>query len=78
MDKINNAVEVYARWNGIERKVLYSAFFYNEGTQKPEHLVGYISKTALYEDMKAAGATPAQIKEARAIGKRIKPYAYRR
>lgn len=69
---------VNARWNGIERKVVYSASFTNVETGKLEILSGYISKAGLYEDMKAAGATPQQIKEAKAIAKTIKASAYRR
>ncbi len=43
--------------------LVFGASFDRNG--KCEILRGYISKTALYEDMKAAGATTAQIKEAR-------------
>ena len=71
-------VSVNARWNGIERKVVYSASFTNVETGKIELLSGYISKSGLYEDMKSAGATPQQIKEAKAIGKTIKASTYRR
>ena len=71
-------VNVNARWNGIERKVVYSASFTNVETGKLEILSGYISKSGLYEDMKIAGATPQQIKEAKTAGKSIKASAYRR
>lgn len=71
-------VNVNAKWDGIERKVTYSASFTNVETGKLEFIYGYISKSALYEDMKLAGATPQQIKEARAIAKNINAYAYRR
>lgn len=72
------SVSVNARWNRIEKKVVYSATFTNVETDKLEILSGYISKSGLYEDMKTAGATPQQIKEAKAIGKTIKASAYRR
>lgn len=71
-------IKVNARWNGIERKVVYSTSFTNVETGKVEILSGYISKSGLYEDMKLAGATPQQIKEARESGKAIKASAYRR
>ena len=71
-------ISVNARWNGIERKVVYSASFINAETNKRESLSGYISKAGLWEDMKAKGATPEQIKEAKAIGKTIKASAYKR
>ena len=71
-------VSVNAKWNGIERKVTYSASFVNVKTGKLESIYDYISKSALYEDMKLAGATPQQIKEAKAIAKTINASAYRR
>ena len=71
-------VDVNARWNGIERKVVYSVSFTNIETNKRVALSGYISKAGLYEDMENAGATSQQIKEAKAIGKTIKVSAYRR
>lgn len=71
-------VNVNARWNGIERKVVYSASFTDIETNKRVVLSGYISKSGLYEDMENAGATSQQIKEAKAIGKTIKASAYRR
>ena len=71
-------VDVNARWNGIERKVVYSASFTNVETNKRVALSGYISKAGLYEDMENADATSQQIKEAKAIGKTIKVSAYRR
>ena len=40
----------------------YWAMFTNETTGKMVHLNKYISKAGLWEDVKAAGATPAQIK----------------
>ena len=43
--------------------LVFSATFDHDG--RCETLRGYISKTGLYEDMKAAGATNAQIREAR-------------
>lgn len=73
-----NNVSVNARWNRIERKVNYSASFTNVETGEIKVLSGYISKSGLYEDMKEAGATPQQIKEAKAIAKTIKASAYRR
>lgn len=71
-------VRVYAKWDNIERKVIYSASFTNVKTGRIEFVYGYISKTALYEAMKFAGATSQQIKEARAFAKKIKTFAYRR
>lgn len=70
-------VNVNARWNRIERKVVYSASFTSVKTNKLVILSGYISKSGLYEDMVNAGATSQQIKEAKAIGKTIKASAYR-
>lgn len=40
----------------------YWASFYNEATGTYTHLSRYISKSGLWEDIKAAGATPAQMR----------------
>lgn len=41
----------------------YWAMFTNTETGKIIHLNKYISKSSLWEDAKASGATPAQMKE---------------
>lgn len=70
-------VDVNARWNPIEKKVVYAFSFINVDG-KIIHDGGFISKSAVKEEAKLAGATPEQMKQIDEQLKKIKPSLYKK